>query len=418
MLNVKKDIKWINFLGRYQIFYCRLGFMAFVLVLYYSAINAIAVEILMKVGFDFKLMGYKLTTYFWVLLINIAAILIYKRVTHFSGLQKSFAFFVVAFIFLSIQHDSEWVLKDFLYLLFIMLPSTIISMVCINSLICSQKYFMGLNIVVLNIICSLLTILTPVIIDLRASLPHLNANTYSTFGAYLLLASITYPSTKIRSYLISLSGILLALGVLFYANSVGITLILCITLILAAFSGLSRQKKGLVYLSLCMLLAIIYFPKFLAINYLPKFNEQQATIGDRAITLVTNTSSTLYDRLSVYKYVVQNFWDHFFIGSYYYFPDIHTAHNVLVEIFLISGILGFAFFCFLVFIASLRWFAALTRGNEAIIFIALLYFFSFLESLFRGRLVYSVLLVALMAASFNRSFAKFITEKKNNNELS
>ena len=412
MLSIKKDIKWSNFLSRYKIFYCPLGFMAFFLVLYYSAINAITVEILMKVGFDFKFMGYKLTTYFWILLINIAAIRIYMRGTNFSGLQKSFTFFVVAFIFLSIQHDSEWVLKDFLYLLFIILPSTIISMVCINSLIASQKYFMGLNIVVLGIICSLLIILTPDIIELRASLLHLNANTYSTFGVYLLLASIVYPSTKIRSYLISLGGILLALGVLFYANSVGITLILCITLIFAAFSGLSRQKKGLVYFSLCMLLVIINFPKFLANNYLPKFNEKQATIGDRAVSLVTNTSSTLYDRLSVYKYVVLNFWDHFFIGSYYYFSDIRTAHNVLVEIFLISGIFGFAFFCFLVFMSSLRWYAALSRGNEAIIFFALLYFFSFLEALFRGRLVYSVLLIVLMAASFNSSFAKFITEKK------
>jgi hypothetical protein len=285
------------------------------------------------------------------------------------------------------------------------LPSTIISTACINCLISSQRYFIRLNITILAAICALLIVFTPANIELRASLPHLNANTYSTFGAYLLLATVTYPSTKLWGHFISLGCILLALAVLSYANSVGISLILLLTLIFALFSRSSNQTKGLVLLSIFMVIATIFFSKF---------NEQEITISDRAITLVTNTSSTMYDRWAVYKYAVQNFWDHFFIGSYYYLPGILTAHNVVIEIFLISGFFGAALFCYLAFISSLRWLAALTKGNEALNFIALLYFFSLVEALFRGRLVYSVLLVVLMAASFDRSFAKFINEKKKN----
>jgi hypothetical protein len=414
MFRIKKDISWPNFLSRYPIICYPFEWMAFILALYYSAINALSVEISMQAGFDFKFLGYKLTTIFWILLINIAAIRIYISGVQFSGLQKSLAFFLVVFTFLSIQHDFEWILKDVLYLLFIILPSTIISIACINCLISSQRYFIRLNVTTLAAICALLIVFTPANIELRASLPHLNANTYSTFGAYLLLATVTYPSTKLWRYFISLGCILLALAVLSYANSVGITLILLSTLIFALFSRLNKQTKGLILLSIFMVIATIFFSKYINKIYLPKFNQQEITISDRAITLVTNTSSTMYDRLEVYKYVVQNFWDHFFIGSYYYLPGIHTAHNVVIEIFLISGFFGAALFCYLTFISSLRWLSALTKGNEAINFIALLYFFSLVEALFRGRLVYSVLLVVLMAASFDRSFAKFINEKKKN----
>lgn len=380
--------------------------MAFILILYYSAINAVVVEIAMKVGFDFQILGFKITTYVCILLINIAAIRIYIRGVHFSNLQKLFALYITVFILLSIRHDPNWILKDFLYIVFITLPSIVISMVNINFLISYQKYFIRINIIALGIICALLIILSPNNIELRASLQHLNANTYSTFGAYLLLSAIAYPNHRIGGYLTSLSCIILALGVLSYANSVGITLILLGTLFFALFSGLKRESKGLACLSILLLIATTYFSKS---------NVQKISIIDRAETLVKNTSSTLYDRLSVYDYVVQNYWDHFFIGSNYNLQGIITAHNIFIEIFLISGFFGATIFILFTIISSLRWLKALTRGNEALIYIALLYIFSLVEALFRGRLVYSVLLMTLMAASFGISFMKFLSETKKNN---
>lgn len=383
--------------------------LAFLLVLYYPAINAILIEIATKLDLDCKFYNYSITTYFCLLLINISAIWICIRGIHFSGLQKLLAIFIIGFVYLSIQHDSEWILKDFLYLLFIILPSTIISIDYIKSQTDNAKFFNRFNVILLGVICSFLIILSPSSIELRASLPHLNANTYAAFGAYLFLAGVVYPTSRPGSYLIILICISLALGVLSYANSVGITLILLISLIFSLFSGLSTNRKKIILVSIMLLLGVFN---------LSRFNEQKISLLDRAETLIKNDSSTLYDRILVYQYTLQNFWDHFFIGKYYYFPDIHTAHNIFIEIFLITGFFGLSFFCSLVIVSSYKWLLALKSGNEAIIFIALIYIFSLFEALFRGRLVYSVLFVALISVSLNSSFVKFICKKKRNPNVS
>jgi hypothetical protein len=377
--------------------------MAVIFVLCYSAINAIAVEFASKVGLNYEILGYQLATYLCVLCVNIGALRACRRGIHFSTLHKYFALYVVAFIFLSIKHYPDWISKDFLYLLFMVLPSNIIFLGYINCIIYSQKFFITPNLIALFNICVMLIILIPDNIPLRASLPHLNANTYSTFGAYLMLGIIAYRKEKVENYALALPCAVAAIAVLSYANSVGITLILFAVMVFAFFTRMSLKSRVFHAFSFFLLIGAFCFSRF---------NNQNIRLIDRAETLVSNHSSTLYDRLFVYKYAGENFWNHFFVGSLYSLPDIHTAHNILIEIFLITGFFGVIIFCYFVFISFSRWSRALISGNQSLIFIALLYFFSFFESLFRGRFVYSVLLIALMAASFDRSFVKYLSPKK------
>ncbi len=377
--------------------------MAMIFVLCYAAINAIAVEITAKLGFEFEILGYQLVTYFCVLCLNIAALRACTKGIHFSALHKYFALYFLAFIFLSIKNDPEWITKDFLYLLFMVLPSTIIFLGHMSHIINNQKFFITPNLIALFVVCAMLIILIPDSIALRASLPHLNANTYSTFGAYLILGCIACNKENAGSFVIILPCTLLAIVVLGYANSVGITLILIGLITFLFFGCMKLQSRMYLCLSFFLLIGAFCFSRL---------NDQNISLIDRANTLVTNPSSTLYDRLSVYKYAGENFWDHFFVGSLYSLPDIHTAHNILIEIFLITGFFGALIFCYFLFISFIRWLKALNSGNESLTFIALLYFFSFFESLFRGRVVYSVLLISLIAASFDSSFVKFLSLKQ------
>ena len=374
--------------------------------LYYPGINAVLVDLFEKSVITHYFLGVSFPTVFLLMIINVSA-LFKLGACRISTQQMCFAGAFILFILLSCVNDPEFGYKELLYPFVMILPLSILLIAEKENICVEPGRFISYNFFLLLSVCVGLILLLDGSIVLRASLSHLNANSYSGYGAYLLFASMLfYSRDSFMKTLWASIGVFISVYILVLGNSVGMTIISLAILCACTFVAPPFKDKR-IYIG-CIMLAMVF--SFSAV----KQNDRNETILQRSETLVSNTNSTLYDRLAVYKYAYMNAEEHFYFGAPFVLPnEIKTAHNIVVEAYLIGGVFVALSFLIIIFKSSVLWLQVLMSRNQAFLAFAMLYFFSLIEAFFRGRIVFSVTLLGLIALSMDKLLRnEFVSVKK------
>lgn len=205
-------------------------------------------------------------------------------------------------------------------------------------------------------------------------------------GGFLALAALFYQSKNLLLKFVRMPSFFLGIGLLLLGASRGPLIAFMLTLLLMGFYFVFFSKKNSMWMVKLIIGFILLLSTFIyIIRNIKNFN---ISIVHR-FTNMANTSNGLQGEERLFQWVAA--WNQFLSSPIYGDSFVENfsktyPHNLLLEILMSTGLIGFILFILTLFFAFKKGFYLLKNGHKLIF---CLFFFGFISMLFSGAIFLS-----------------------------